>query len=387
MGVVVLLGLVAPAQAQENDDFVAQPASNSQTDPAGGYFMIKSRPGESVTQSVELRNDGRRSLHLRLAAVDAVTGPLGGASYGLPEDKPSATGKWMSLDETSVTLEPGEGATIEFVVSIPEDARGGQHLGGIAVWSPENSKSSGQEEAGGAGAAVVVQTRRIIAVQVNLPGPSEPNLVITGIKPEARPDGVYLGIEIANEGQGLTQDVGSGVVELPDEDFDAEFGLDTFVPATSIRYPVKWRAVAEEGEYAAQVEIIYDDGRVATWEGTFMVGDVLLQELKERSPSAGRSLPLLLIGALALAVVLLLAALWFRRRRRTRTLTATTGGHSKERARPTLPVAGGREPSSSQTHRVGTVGRPPPPPPPLPLPPPPPPPPQRSGPRPPNVPA
>lgn len=281
---VLLWAVVAAAAAAQNEEgtFVAEPAPGSQTAPRGGYFLLDAEPGEEVTQSIGLRNDASRPLELRLAVVDAVTGQRGGASYTLDDEPPSRTGAWITLERSSVTLEPGASAIVSFAVAIPAGADSGEHLAGISIRSPRTPADAPAAGEGEAGASIDVQTRHIIAVQVNLPGPSEPELVIDGVAAVARPDGLYLEIAIDNQGRGLTK--ATGAINVGD-DFERDFEVDTFVPGTSIAYPIKWRAQAAQGRYPAEVELRYGE-RVARWDGNVTVGDAVLDELAERRVAA-----------------------------------------------------------------------------------------------------
>jgi hypothetical protein len=81
--------VAAPLAAQGSGiDFVSEPAPGSQTAGGGGYFLIRTEPGHRLEQSLSLRNDSNQRLALRLAAVDATTGPLGGVSYRLETEPP-----------------------------------------------------------------------------------------------------------------------------------------------------------------------------------------------------------------------------------------------------------------------------------------------------------
>ncbi|MGH2821099.1 MAG: WxL protein peptidoglycan domain-containing protein, partial [Actinomycetota bacterium] len=271
-------------------------------------------PGVKVVQSLALRNDSSKPLALRLAGVDATTGPFGGASYGLENEPAARVGAWISLERTSVTLAPGESEIVDFEVEVPPDADSGEHLAGISVFSPAPDAETEGAGEGEAGAAIHIQTRRIVAMQVNLPGPSQPELVISGVDAAARPDGLYLEIGMENAGRGLTK--GQGFVEIPGEGFQQSFDVDTFVPGTSIAYPVRWTDSVPEGEYSARVEVEYEDG-VASWEGTFTVGRGVLEELAERGvevPESSRPSWVwvaVAAGAVALAGLFLF---WLRRR-------------------------------------------------------------------------
>jgi len=263
---------------------------------------------------------------------------------------------WISLERKSVTLAAGESEIVDFEVEVPRDADSGEHVGGISVWSPAGHDVTDAAAPGQADAAVHIQTRRILAVQVNLPGASRPELVVSGIDAAARPDGLYLEIDIENAGRGLT--TGQGFVEIPAEGFHQSFDVDTFVPGTSIAYPVRWTDSAPEGEYEARVEIDFEGG-TATWQGAFTVGKAVLQELAQRGVRApDRSgfpwwAVTVAVGAVAIAAVVLI------RRRRPH-----GAQHVPSRIRAKTPVHNVRR--EHQPPPIGLSRRitPPPPPPP-----------------------
>lgn len=275
---LIPLAPVAAGAAEDAPKFLAQPAAGSSTEPRGGYFMVAGAPGQTFTQSVALRNDSEGPLDLRLAAVDASTAQMGGSSFALESDSPAQTATWITLDKTSVTLAAKASLTVPFRIIVPADAVSGVHLAGIAVMVPA-VKDTAVDAGGKAGASVTVQSRRVIAVQVNLPGPADPELVITGVAPVARPDGLYLQVAVDNKGRGMTK--GEGVVTLADDGFEREFSIDTFIPGTSIAYPIKWTDKATDGDHPAHVEIRYGD-RVAVWDGKFTIGKAIKEEQANR---------------------------------------------------------------------------------------------------------
>jgi hypothetical protein len=145
--------------------------------------------------------------------------------------------------------------------------------------SPAPAADGGAAAGDQAGASVKVQSRRVIGVQVNLPGPAEPELVITGVTPVARPDGLYLEMAIENRGGGMTK--GEGDITLASDNFTQSFSVDTFVPGTSIAYPLKWTDKAFDGDHPTHVELRYGD-RVAVWDGKFKVGEAVKEEQANR---------------------------------------------------------------------------------------------------------
>jgi len=361
---LLLLLLLTPgptAAAQEDGvEFAVEPMPGSQTNPGGGYYLIEADPGDAVRQSLGLRNDSDETLQLRIASVDAITGPLGGASYNVPKDAVTRTGAWIDLKRESVSVSPGESAVVPFTVTVPRDATSGEHLAGLAVWAPIEDQGSGGAGENQAGAAVTVQTRRVVAVQVNVPGPAEPELVISDVEPAARPDGLYVEIAIENAGKGLTK--GEGVIEIDDDGFEQDFLVDTFVPDTSIAYPVKWTESPRKGDYTARVEIEYGS-RTATWEGVITVGDAVLRQLANRGVEAQQAsgMPVWLWVALAVAAVAGAGAAVQWRRRATKERSST--GSAQPRPHATQPVTGHAPPPPPAA--VGSRGHRPPPPPPL----------------------
>ena len=309
--ILPLSPVAAGAAAEDAPKFLAQPAAGSSTEPRGGYFVVAGSPGKTFTQSVALRNDSEGPLDLHLTAVDAATAQRGGSSFALETDKRAQTATWISLDKTSATLAPRASLTVPFRITVPADAVSGVHLAGISVLVPA-AKDAAAEGGSKAGASVTVQSRRVIAVQVNLPGPADPELVITGVAPVARPDGLYLQVAVDNKGRGLTK--GEGVVTLADDGFEQKFSIDTFVPGTSIAYPIKWTDKALDGDHPAHVEIRYGD-RVAVWDGKLTIGKAIKEEQANRqvtppsdsstsSPDSGMSFGVIAAGILG-AVVLL----------------------------------------------------------------------------------
>lgn len=307
----VAVSIAAPAAAQQAGvSFVAEPAPGSQTAPDGGYFVLESEPGAEVKQSIGVRNDGPEPLDLRLAAVDVVTGQLGGASYGIAGDeRPGGTGGWITLERTEITVAPKESAVVSFTVAVPADADAGQHLAGISIAAPRDDAKTNDAGSGRARASVSVHTRRVIAVQIELPGQAEPELAVTGVSPTARPDGVYLEIAVENTGQTFTR--GSGRITVSDG-FEQTFEIDTFLPRTSIAYPIKWTESVEDGTHEVQVEITYgDQRRVAHWQGGFAVGEQVRADLADRQverpsdvndPGEGMPVPALIGGGAAALV-------------------------------------------------------------------------------------
>lgn len=267
-----------PAAAQTADTFGVEPAPGSSVE--NGYFSLQTVPGGRVAQAVRVSNETGKDAVVRLAAVDATTAQQGGVAYGASGATPTADGAWITLAETELRLPAGRSKDVRFEVAVPPGARPGVHLAGIVAYSPQAPTAKTVESTGGAGAAVFIESRRALAVQIVLPGSAAPLIVVSGVTTEARPNGLNLMVGIANEGTGLTKGRGSLTLSGPSS-FRADFDIDTVVPATSFVYPVVWTKTPASGRYRAKVVIDYGDQR-AVWEGSFDVGEVEQADLENR---------------------------------------------------------------------------------------------------------
>ena len=293
--------------AESTLDFRVAPAAGSELSEGEDYFVLKMEPGDSRTQAVQISNDSQGPLRVQLAAVDAATAQMGGVDYGAEQLPVAATGSWISLGDRNISLRPGESSQVLFTVEAPVDAAPGVHLGGLAVWVAADE----QQDAAGAPTSMSVQSRRVIAVQVDLPGPAIPALEIRGAQAEARPDGLYLGADLFNAGTDFA--TGTGTVSIEGRDGSGTFTLDTVVPQTGTNFPFRWAGAAvPNGTYEVAIEIDYGVA-IATWQGEVSVGPALQADLQGRGVGGGSSagFPRWLI---AIALVLVIAgALLFSR--------------------------------------------------------------------------
>ncbi|MFD4957661.1 WxL protein peptidoglycan domain-containing protein [Microbacterium sp. NPDC058389] len=90
-------------------------------------------PGGSVTDGIVVANHGQEPVDLKVYAADGFTSEDGALSLVVAGEESTAVGAWISADEESVTVGPGETASIPFTVSIPDDATPGDYAGGIVT--------------------------------------------------------------------------------------------------------------------------------------------------------------------------------------------------------------------------------------------------------------
>src|SRR2546425_6853646 len=184
----------------------------------------------------------------------------GGTVFLAASVKQRRVGTWISLSVQQVTLAPQQSQTVSFQVVVPKNALAGQHVGGIVaadeVKALANNKNPVQ---------ITVQNLSIIAVQVNLPGPAIEQLSESGIQAGGANGYQSLLVGLSNTGNDMLKPSGSLKV------FDAQgqllqtasMKLDTFLPDTSINYPVYVQKQALlPGDYQATLVLTYGHGQV-----------------------------------------------------------------------------------------------------------------------------
>ena len=314
----------APLARADTMGFDARPLPGSPNAELG-FFKFNANAGDPVQRVLLLTNRTNKAKIIYVAACDGLAAVFGGVAYSDSDKKPEAVGSWIQLPRASVEVPPNSSVELPFEVKVPTDVTSGVHLGGIALWEPAAATTSGSGQSGSnqATTKITMVTRMVLTVFVTTPGPAVPELKISGVKAEARPDGMYVIVAIANDGTAPTS--GEGTISMPSEGFQQKIALGDMIPTASTGYPIKWKTNPAAGTYQAQVEIRYAGGtKVAKWSGEFTVANATLDSLKDSlvAPQqlAGGGRPWLiyaLIGGLTLVVLIMAFALLRRRRHPT----------------------------------------------------------------------
>lgn len=288
----------AAADEPASMKFTAEPLLGSSVSD-DGYFKLKAEPGEQLKRAIAVQNTSDAPVVLSLASVAALTGSRGGVDYGLPGDN-RQVGEWIDLSARRIELQPDEARSVLFTISVPNDAPGGISLAGISIWIPEKDPEA-SSKAKASEAFITVQTRRVIAVQLNLPGGTMPALDVDEVTAIALPDGPYLEMRMLNRGSTLTD--GAGTISVPDLSFSQKFTFDTFVPGTRMDYPVKLKDMPPNGTYPATIHVKFKGGTL-DWSGDIIVGDALKDALVDRG-AIEPGLPILRFLLIALGLLII----------------------------------------------------------------------------------
>jgi hypothetical protein len=124
------------------------PASGSNGN-AGSYFVLGVAPGRSVTASAFISNPGQAAKGLKISRSTGGTAANGGTTFTQAFQHCPGLGCWVTGLPRAVTLPPGTGERLQFLVSVPRGTAPGQYLAGItaevaAAPSPTKVVVSGQ---------------------------------------------------------------------------------------------------------------------------------------------------------------------------------------------------------------------------------------------------
>ena len=111
--------------------WAVQPA-NQQGPDGRRWIELKLDPGQVVTEHLAVRNFSDRAVVFALKAADGYLTDKGRFNM-LPSDRPSVDGgTWIAVQD-KVTVGPKETKVVPFTLTVPRDARPGDHPAGIAA--------------------------------------------------------------------------------------------------------------------------------------------------------------------------------------------------------------------------------------------------------------
>ncbi|HWB22135.1 MAG TPA: Fn3-like domain-containing protein [Gaiellaceae bacterium] len=224
--------------------------------PKLGYFVYPGVAGKVIHGAVIVTNTGDVAGVVKIYTADATTGSTTGAVY-LTDSAPTKAGSWIRLASSSLTLAPGKQATVPFTVTVPNGADAGQFVGGIVAETV--AQVAGPKSKEKANVQIKVRNLSIVAVQVNVPGPKISKFTISKATIGGSKGFQQVLVHISNDGNVLAKPSGAVTIRntsgLPIETI--KFRMDTFLPHTSIDYPIVLKKGLPPGNYTAGVTLSY----------------------------------------------------------------------------------------------------------------------------------
>ncbi len=177
----VLLATLSPglAHADDSQSFSGAPADGDHSDSTRTRFTFGGDPGQSITDSYYIENTGTLPQDVTVYATDAYNADDGTFSLLDGNVAPTGVGTWISLDGAPrqvITLAPQSSKVIPLTLTIPADARPGDHVGGIiaSVVSPDGQ--------------VKLERRVASRLYVRVSGELQPALTVGGLSATYQPD-------------------------------------------------------------------------------------------------------------------------------------------------------------------------------------------------------
>ncbi|XVU28540.1 WxL protein peptidoglycan domain-containing protein [Actinoplanes sp. CA-054009] len=135
-------------------------------------FTYDLRPGQTVKDSIRVRNYGDEPLSLSVYASDALTTSSGALDLLPAGAEPVDVGKWITLERRNIEVPAQKFVDVPFAMTVPGKAESGDHTGGIVT-----SYVSRETE----GRAVTVDRRLGTRMYVRVSGPLQPQLDVSGL--------------------------------------------------------------------------------------------------------------------------------------------------------------------------------------------------------------
>jgi hypothetical protein len=256
---------------------------------------------------------------------------------------------------------------VPFTVQVPPGARPGQWVGGIVAETL--ARSTTKRTARKAGVQIRIRNQTIVAVEVDVPGPWAADFRIGKVTTGGQRGFQQVLVRLANTGNALVKPTGAVVIVKAGAVFERlPFRMDTFLPQTSIDYPLLLTKALAPGTYQARVSLSFPGagGTLKTIAGTraFSVSNsdvkqVFTSAAPTKQPkggvvASGGSSRTWLVAVAAAIVAALLALLGWAvlRRRRRQPAGATEPPAPASPAAPAEPVL-----STSESEQPASLSR------------------------------
>jgi Bacterial protein of unknown function (DUF916)/Protein of unknown function C-terminal (DUF3324) len=321
--------------------FVLQPTKYNSADPATKRHMIlHANAASSLQEGVRVTNVGTATGSVSIYPASATTASNTGISYLSKNDAHFGVAAWIQLPNQQVTLAPGQSRDIQFQINIPDSVRSGQHFGGVVAENmTPTSAGSGQLH-------ISITTRVVVSVEVDIPGPLAEQMSVTGVKAGGANGYQSIALSIANVGN-VTLPTSTGELKVSSAQGlllqDLPVKMNTFLPNTTIDYPVNLKKALTAGDYQVSLHLNYGHGKTLDYTTKLTITQDQVNQAFSNGPlqaptgnSTGNSMPLwqIILVALAALIILLMGGkkvydLIAARRKRAKGPTTPTDGSNQ----------------------------------------------------------
>lgn len=136
-------------------------------------FTYTVKPGQQLTDGIDINNTGPRKITLKLYAADGFTTDAGGFDILTPDKKSTGVGSWVKPAVRSVTIPSRKQVQIPFTMTVPDNATPGDHVGGIVTVLDQKDPS---------GSGTVIHRRVGLRIETRVSGEVRSRLTIENLK-------------------------------------------------------------------------------------------------------------------------------------------------------------------------------------------------------------
>ncbi len=207
-------------------------------------FDLAADPGQVLNQMIKVRNEGKEPVTITASTAN-FAGKAGDETKGTPDLYPSTEerdghglGPWISLDQPTLTLLPGESADLPYVIRVPKDAGPGSYFGAVVIGTAAGAAENSIGFTGTAAVLILLRVNGAVIEDLKLTDFSAPTVSSSlPIRFEARVENAGT-VHLRPYGEITVKNVfGKTVATLAIN--RAEY--KSVLPGTSRRYPSSWQ--------------------------------------------------------------------------------------------------------------------------------------------------
>ena len=192
---VLAAGWLVPASAQDASSttgttspggvvqsWALAPAGSADPNQPGNRqeLSYQGAPGTTIDDAVTLSNLGNVPLEFNVYATDAFNDPDGGFDLLDGAAAPTDVGTWVALEQNKFTVPPQTELTVPMRITIPPDARPGDHVGAILASSPAPGRAPN-------GQIIPIDRRTGPRLFIRVAGPLQSELAVQGLSSSYEP--------------------------------------------------------------------------------------------------------------------------------------------------------------------------------------------------------
>jgi len=229
---------------------------NPKNESSKSWFIYTLKPEEIKKSKVDIKNDSDQSVDLKIYPVDAVTTKDGSFAPQSEDVTKDGVGIWIKMPISELSLNPKETKTVDFTITVPQNAEIGDHMGAIII---QNKKTTGTEK----NTSVQVVNRLGARIYISIPGEKISKLEISAFDKTMENGKVIFQLTLAN--QGNTRITPKGEIEIKDKFGNMIDKIDItqreVFPKDTIVLPTKWEETVN-GKFTVLATVKYDDQKL-----------------------------------------------------------------------------------------------------------------------------